>query len=282
MNFFLSAIGSRRNGDTVKSINMKILQKPNATVGQIVKDLELTVPKRPYLLLGDLDYDDDSSEKYVKGVKLQKDIAILETTSKRNQAATALQLLSAFHTMDASTGVVLQNGWRLLDIEPVNSLFKRFGVPKEEKEGDTIFWCTENTSYSLLNSGRDVRLLTTQQMEAELKGKGWDKFPDYKVAIASRQQKIAYHVNCVARHYGKLCLYYDKDKKEQSITLGELLEEFPDCAEFMIMIGGRYFTVDVGDKGIFFPFQNEEGRHLGLYIGEMVYNPGKEWNNGYN
>ena len=46
--------------------------------------------------------------------------------------------------------------------------------------------------------------------------------------------------------------------------------------EFMIMIGGRYFTVDIGDKIIFFPFQNEEGRHLGLCIGEMVYNPGKE------
>mgnify|MGYP006390836339 CR=1 FL=1 len=40
---FLSAIGSRRNGDTIKSINMKILQKPNATVGQIVKDLEQIV-----------------------------------------------------------------------------------------------------------------------------------------------------------------------------------------------------------------------------------------------
>ena len=52
--------------------------------------------------------------------------------------------------------------------------------------------------------------------------------------------------------------------------------------EFMIMLGGRYFTVDVGDKINFFPFQNEERRHLGLYIGEMVYNPEKEWNNGYN
>lgn len=256
---------------------MKILQKPNATVGQIVKDLELTVPKRPNLLFGDCVCDNDFNEMYVKGVKLQKDIAILETTSKRNQAATALQLLSAFRTMDASTGVVLQNGWRLLDIEPVNSLFKRFGVPKEEKEGDTIFWCTENTNYSLLLTGRDVRLLTTQQMVEDLKEKGWDKFPDYKVAIASRQQKMAYHVNCVARHYGKLCLYYDKDKKEQSITVGELLEEFPTCAEFMMMFGGKYYTVDVGEKGIFFPFQNEEGRHLGLYIGEMVFDPNEVW-----
>lgn len=149
---------------------MKILHKPEATVGQIVRDLELTVPKRPYLLLGYCD--DDFNEMYVKGVKLQQDIAILETTSNRNRAATALQLLSAFRTMDASTGVVLQNGGRLLDLEPVNSFFKRYGVPKEEKEGDTIFWCTEDTNYSLLVTGRDVRLLTTQQMEAELKEEG--------------------------------------------------------------------------------------------------------------
>ncbi len=257
---------------------MTILQKPNATVGQIVKDLELTVPKRAYLLLGDLDYDDDSSEKYVKGVKLQKDIAILETTSKRNRAATASQLLSAFRTMDASTGVVLQNGWRLLDIEPVNSLFKRFGVPKEEKEGDTIFWCTENTSYSLLNSGRDVRLLTTQQLELDLEGKGWEKHLDYKVAVASKKQRMAYHVNCVRRHYGKLCLCYSDDEEEQSITLASFLEELPDCAEFMILLNGKYYTVDVGGNGIFFKFRNEEGDHLGLYIGEMVYDPNEmEW-----
>lgn len=257
---------------------MKILQKPNATVGQIVKDLELTVPKRPYLLLGDFHYYDDPSERYVKGVKLQKDIAILETTSKRNQAATAMQLLSAFRTMDASTRVVLQNGWRLLDIEPVNSLFKRFGVPKEEKEGDTIFWCTENTSYSLLNSGRDVRLLTTQQMEAELKGKGWDKFPDYKVAIASRQQKIAYHVNCVARHYGKLCLCYDEDNESDSITVGELLDEFPVCAEFMVRGNGKFYTVEVDENGRFFSFPKLGNKTLfAIHLGEMVFDPNEEW-----
>ena len=153
---------------------MELLQKPTATVGQVVKDLELTVPKRPNLLLGYSN--DDFKERYVKGVKLQKDIAILETTSKRNRAATTDVLLSEFRTLDASTGVVLQDGWRLLDIEPVDSIFKRIDASKEElespntevKESDTIFWFSENTNYSLLLPGRKVGMLVaTQQTEAE-------------------------------------------------------------------------------------------------------------------
>ena len=143
---------------------MELLQKPTATVGQIVKDLELTVPKRPNLLLG---YSaDDDSERYVKGVTLQNDIAILETTSKINSAATALQLLSEFRTLDASSGVVLQEGWNLLDIEPVESIFKRFDWLKEEyrevKEDDTVFWFNENTNYSLLLPGRKLGMLETE------------------------------------------------------------------------------------------------------------------------
>jgi hypothetical protein len=147
---------------------IEILQKPTATVGQIVKDLELTVTKRPNLLLGYCD--DNFNDMYVKGVKLQKDIAILETTSKRNRAATADVLLSELRTLDASTGVVLQDGWRLLDIEPVNSIFKRTGASKKElespstvvKKGDTIFWFSENTNYSLLLPGRKLGMLETE------------------------------------------------------------------------------------------------------------------------
>lgn len=147
---------------------IEILQKPTATVGQVVKDLELAVTKRPNLLLGYCD--DNFNDMYVKGVKLQKDIAILETTSKRNRAATTLQLLLEFRTLDASTGVVLQDGWRLLDIEPVNSIFKRTGASKKElespstvvKKGDTIFWFSENTNYSLLLPGRKLGMLETE------------------------------------------------------------------------------------------------------------------------
>ncbi len=77
-------------------------------------------------------------------------------------------------------------------------------------------------------------------------------------------------------------LHYLHDRIKDRELYYIIIDKAQLMDEFMIMIGGRYFTVDVGDKIIFFPFQNEERRHLGLYIDEMVYNPGKEWNNGYN
>ena len=48
---------------------MTIIQKPTATVGQIVKDLELIVAKEPNILL---DYSNvDATDMYVEGVKLR-------------------------------------------------------------------------------------------------------------------------------------------------------------------------------------------------------------------
>lgn len=240
---------------------MKIIHKPNATVGQIVKDLEQIVAKNPAVFI---DYSNvDGNDMYVEGIKLRKDIAILETTGKKKRAATAEDLLAMFRLLDASLGVVIQEGWEMLNFEP-------------NKDG-SIFQYVEEEDFCQFTMDRDVRLLTTQQIEKDLKEKGWDKFLDFKVAAASRKHKMAYHVNCVTRHYGKLCLCYDKDKEEQNITLGELLEEFPDCTEFMMMFGGKYYTVEVGEKGIFFRFWNEEGNHLGLYIGDMVFDPNEEW-----
>ena len=242
-------------------LSMKIIHKPNASVGQVVKDLEQIVAKNPAVFI---DYSNvDGNDMYVEGIKLRKDIAILETTGRKKRAATAEDLLAMFRVLDASLGVVIQEGWEMLNLEP-------------NKDG-SIFKYDDEEDYCLFTMDRDVRLLTTQQIEKELEERGLEKVLNYKVAAASKSKKMAYHVNCLARHYGKLCLYYDKDKKEQSITVGELLEEFPTCAEFMMMFGGRYFTVDVGEKGIFFPFQNEEGKHLGLYIGEMVYDPNEIW-----
>ena len=71
-------------------------------------------------------------------------------------------------------------------------------------------------------------------------------------------------------------LHYVHDRIKDRELYYIIIDEVQLMDEFMIMLGGRYFTIDVGDKINFFPFQNEEWSHLGLYIGEMVYNPGKE------
>jgi hypothetical protein len=233
---------------------MKLLQKPTATVGQIIKDLEVIVAKNPSLFLEFSN--DDGNDMYVEGIMLRKDIAILESTGNRKRAATVEDLLAMFRMLNESLGVVMLDGWELLNFEP-------------NKDG-SIFKYDEEDDYCLFCLGRDVRLVTTEQMEKELKVKGLDKCLNFKVAAASRKHKMAYRMNCVRWNYGKLCLCYSEEEEDQSITLASFLEEFPTCAEFMILLNGKYYTIDVGEKGIFFTFNNEEGKHIGLYVGERV------------
>lgn len=239
---------------------MKILHKPTANVGQIIKDLEAIVAKNPSLFLEFSN--DDGNDMFVEGIKLRKDIAILESTGNGKRAATVEDLLAMFRLLDNSLGVVMQEGWELLNFEP--------------NEDGSIFWYDDEDDYCLFCLGRDVRLVTTEQMEKELKEKWGSGRLGYKVAIASKKQRMAFHVNCVQRHYGKLCLCNSEEVEENSITVASLLEEFPTCAEFMVMYGGKYYAVDVDENGIFFYFYNEEGKHLGLYLGEVVYDPKEE------
>ena len=180
-----------------------------------------------------------------------------DSTGNKNRAATVEDLLAMFRLLDKSLGVVMLDGWELLDFEP--------------NQDGSIFQYDDEDDYCLFRLGGDVRLLTTEQLERDLKEKGLDKCLDFRVAAASRKLKMAYRMNCVRRNYGKLCLCYCDDEEEQSITQASLLEEFPDCAEFMILLDGKYYTVDVDENGIFFYFNNEEGKHLGLYLGEVVY-----------
>ena len=73
-------------------MSMEIIHKPTATVGQIVKDLELVVAKSPDIFM---EYrNDDYNAMFVKGIKLRKDIAIFETTGKRYRAATLEEILA--------------------------------------------------------------------------------------------------------------------------------------------------------------------------------------------
>ena len=85
--------------------------------------------------------------------------------------------------------------------------------------------------------------------------------------------KAAHYVNCVQRHFGKLCLCYDKSVAADSITVAALLEDFPVCAEFMVLLNGRLYTVDTSGDGIFFGFKKGDERYLGIRIGEVVYDP---------
>ncbi len=239
---------------------MTILQKPNATVGQIVKDLEQIVEKKPNIFL---EYMYDGDDMYVEGIKLRKDIAVLETTGKKNRAATAEDLLAMFRLLDASLGVVIQDGWGMLNFEP----YKNGAIFKYDEEDFCQFMMD-----------RDVRLLTTQQIEAELKKVDKEGFLDFKVVpqLWHGNKLTAYRANSLWYDYGKLFLCYDEDKESDSITVGELLEEFPDCAEFMVRVNGKFYTVEVDENGSFFSFPKLVSAGVtffAIHLGEMVFDP---------
>lgn len=240
-----------------KALSMEIIHKPTATAGLIVRDLEQIVAKNPDVLL---DYsNDDGNDMFVEGVRLRKDIAILETTGKESRAATAGELLAMLRMLDASVGVVLQDGWELLDFEP-------------NADGTVIVYDDED-GYCLFSLGRNVRLITTQQMETELKGKYGKEDFSRKVALVMKEPRRACLLNSLRWHYGKLCLCYSKDEEKDSITVAELLEAFPTCAEFMVCLNGKYYTVEVGEKGIFFCHKKGEERYLCFNLGEVVFDP---------
>ena len=240
---------------------MTILQKPNATVGQIVKDLEQIVEKNPGIFL---EYCYDGEDMYVEGIKLRKDIAILETTGKKKRAVTAEDLLAMFRLLDASLGVVIQEGWEMLNFEP----YKNGAIFKYDEEEDFCQFMMD----------RDVRLLTTQQIEAELKKVDMEGFLDFKVVpqLWHGNKLTVYRANCLRYNYGKLCLCYDEDEESDSITVGEFLKGFPTCAEFMVPIEGKYYTVKVAENGSFFSFPKLVSAGVTLFtihLGEMVFDP---------
>lgn len=237
---------------------MTILHKPNATVGQIVKDLELVVEKKPDILL---DYsNDDCEDMFVEGVKLRKDIAIIESTGKKGRAATAADLLAIFRMLNPEVGVVFQYGWELLDFKPL-------------LDGSVIRY-NEEEDFCEFTIDMDVRLVTTQQMEAELEEKRDDEWDSSsKVAPVWPNPRMAIHMNSLQWRHNRLCLCYDSEEDNDGITVTSFMKEFPVCAEFMVFFEDKYYTVKIGDKGMFFSFKNSGERYLGFYLGEMVYDP---------
>lgn len=240
---------------------MELLQKPTATVGQIVKDLELIVAKSPDIYI-EFQRDDNYNARFVNGIRLRKDIAIFETTGKKYRAATLEGILEMLKMLNASVGVVMQDGWELLDFYP--------------NADGSIFRYDDEEDYCLYLVDRNVRLITTQQMETELKGKYGKEDFSRKVALVMKEPRRACLLNSLRWHYGKLCLCYSKDEEKDSITVAELLERFPTCAEFMVCLNGKYYTVEVGEKGLFFCHKKGEERYLCFNLGEVVYDPNEE------
>ena len=55
---------------------------------------------------------------YVESLQIRKGVVIMETTGRKQCAATAEEILAMFRLRDVSLHVVLWNGWEMLNLEP--------------------------------------------------------------------------------------------------------------------------------------------------------------------
>lgn len=184
---------------------MELLQKPTATAGQVVKDFEHIVAKNPDTLLPYCN--DNCDDRFVKGVKLWDDIAVLETTGKKNRAATVGELLPKFQMIDASTGVVLQDGWRFLDIEyagwdwlgiePDGSIFMYWEL--SDAEYDSCLFQLGKVLSDLKDKTNPVsykREMTIKEQVLEELGRFVEKCPEIKIVCLDNDDTPVY-INCV-------------------------------------------------------------------------------------
>lgn len=192
------------------------LQKPTATAGQVVKDFEHIVAKNPDTLLSYCN--DNCDDRFVKGVKLWDDIAVLETTGKKNRAATVGELLPKFQMMDASTGVVLQDGWKWLDIEyagwdwlgigPDGSIFMYWEL--SDAEYDSCLFQLGKVLCDLKDKTNQVsykREMTIKEQVLEELGRFVEKCPERKIVCLDNDGTPVF-INCVE---------YDEDEPSQFI-----------------------------------------------------------------
>ena len=184
---------------------MELLQKPTATAGQVVKDFEHIVAKNPDTLLPYCN--DNYDDRFVKGFKLWDDIAVLETTGKKNRAATVGELLPKFQMIDASTGVVLQDGWRFLDIEyagwdwlgiePDGSIFMYWEL--SDAEYDSCLFQLGKVLSDLKDKTNPVsykREMTIKEQVLEELGRFVEKCPEIKIVCLDNDDTPVY-INCV-------------------------------------------------------------------------------------
>ena len=218
---------------------MELLQKPTATAGQVVKDFEHIVAKNPDTLLPYCN--DNCDDRFVKGVKLWDDIAVLETTGKKNRAATVGELLPKFQMIDASIGVVLQDGWRFLDIEyagwdwlgiePDGSIFMYWELSDAEYDsclfqlGKVVYDPNDKTNRISKNRG----MTTKEQVLKEL-GRFAEKCPERKIVCIDNDDAPVV-INCVEldedEEFWRYTMVRDEEGK-RDMTVADLMECLTD------------------------------------------------------
>ena len=151
---------------------MRFTGNLETNVGQVLKDLEVIVKSSPDGVLSYPFYYDWSTENYITGTRvLRNGILLLEGTPDEDDALTVEELLHKLKKYDSEQKVVIQDGWRLLNLEHYDSWDEDF----ECNESSVIVMDTGDEDEICVGTGcKDIRLHSLGWLKEELK----DRFGD--------------------------------------------------------------------------------------------------------
>ena len=189
---------------------MKIIDEPQVTVGQIVKDLEQVVKKNPEAIptYG------CAITSYISGIRfLRKGLLLLEESEDEDDALTARGLLGELREMPKDSKVVLQYfGWQMRNLLP--------------DEDGIVFGCDDEDEYiNLEMSESDIRLRSFTQWYKEIKRLA-EKCSDRKIVCWDEHGDAYYFEEFVDEEDDDDRLYFtaqETDGEEVDFTVGSFL-----------------------------------------------------------
>ena len=189
---------------------MKIIDEPQVTVGQIVKDLEQVVKKNPEAIptYG------CAITSYISGIRfLRKGLLLLEESEDEDDALTARGLLGELREMPNDSKVVLQYfGWQMRNLLP--------------DEDGIVFGCDDEDEYINLDmSENDIRLRGFTQWYKEIKRLA-EKCSDRKIVCWDEHGDAYYFEEFVDEEDDDDRLYFtaqETDGEEVDFTVGSFL-----------------------------------------------------------
>ena len=229
----------------------------NATVGQLVKDLNGIKKQAPdsfiSTTLG------NGSEVYVRSVRLWNGIIILRTCGDDEDAMSVADLLEELKGQDNDTQVVLELGWRLVNLSP--------------KKNGSVIWYDDDDECCWINYENDIRLFKVEDL-SELVRYYAKKCPDRKV-VCLADDGIYYPVADVYEDDGDGFVIVRKMNDGKGVTISKFANSLGDD-EVVLFFENKsetavYKAVGAVKSGVFFEDVVDGEDVIAFHLGETLY-----------
>ena len=259
---------------------MVILEKPQATVGQLVKDLEAIIKLHPEYHISFANVLDEI--EYISGARfLENGLLLLESVSDPDDAIDVKSLLKKLKKIYPETKVVLQAcGWMIINMASDPDINEDYNVDKDS----FFYWSEEDDDEDasvLTPTEEDIRLFNWRRWAGEL-----DRFaasnPNRIIYCLDEYGNAAAIRHCVDR--GDYMEMIIDNRDSQPLTIADVIEKFETLNDFIydsgVAVGFTTCksyeegvrTVKAGEDGnIFFETKIDGEDVVACRLGERVF-----------